>query len=851
MLLKYTLKNLLRHPWRTVATVLGVALGIAAVLGTVTVGDNINANLSRVFSQAVGQSELIIAPSASARAVISLADAQKLASTAPAVRQTLPTLEYYAVLKRKAKGYVRPLIPGMQGGFLLSGQDTAQPETLGLRLEGGTLPLSGSSGIAITQAFALREKLKVGDPLEFVSAIGRLEFKVSGFLRSDNGLANLNAGQVGVVNLADLQKATYLQGKVSYLGLALNTGSDAEAVKTTLEAKIPTSLEMLYPAGRGQISNGLIQTVQSGLQVLAATLMALAGFLAYNTFAAAVVERSREFALLRTLGFTKNQVLRMGMLEAGLVSIMGIGVGVLLGAGIATAITAFNAYLLEFPFLMLVMPWNKVLLAAGVGTITAFVAASGPARAASRVAPIVAAREAYVAGSSRVPIWGWLSLILGLGLSFFSWPSSIALLISSLSMAFTFLGIALVSPVLLAPASKLLEPLLLRTLGIPAKLGLSSALRSKGRNGVAIGAVALGMGLIVGVGGMVAGINNSLSSWVNGTIIGDMFVAAAAPFPDNFEQDLRQRFPQLTETAPVAVRVARFQPPQGRARNASAIFTSPDRYTPGKGTGKLQFLEGDMNSSLTLFGAGKNVFISGTIADRYGLHKGNPIKIRTLQGWLEFRILGVIVDYTSAGESVVFNLKDLALFDQGKPELYVLSLPKGQDLGQIKAFGAQLTTSYPKLFLDIQYNQNYKDLILKITSQFFGSTNSLLALSVIVAAMGVANTLGMNLVERSHEMALLRALGFTRRELMRSVFAEGILVVVVGTILGLSAGAALSRVITAAANSLTGYRVEPTFPLELMLVALLSSPVVGILAAFLPARKATQASPAAALRSSE
>lgn len=157
---------------------------------------------------------------------------------------------------------------------------------------------------------------------------------------------------------------------------------------------------------------------------------------------------------------------------------------------------------------------------------------------------------------------------------------------------------------------------------------------------------------------------------------------------------------------------------------------------------------------------------------------------------------------------------------------------------------------FSSLFLDLQYNADYKALILKVTGQFFGSTNSLLVLTVLVAAMGVGNTLSMNLRERSHEMAVLRSLGFTRLELMRSVFAEGILVVMLGILLGLLGGVALSQTITAAANSLTGYRVAPTFPLELMILALVSSPLVGVLAAFVPAQRAAWAKPAEALRQS-
>jgi len=847
MLLRYTLQNLLRHPWRTLATILGVALGIAAVLGTVTVGDNINANLRDVFTKASGQAELLIAPSSTARAVIDANVAQKIARAQPEVTGMIATLESYAVVKQDAGKYVRPLIPGLQGGFLLSGQPTERPEALSTKLSSGTFPSSGSNGIALAQGYAARAGLKIGDTLEFVAPIGSFKFRVTGTLKTDSGLSSLNGGQVGIVNLADLQKTTFLTGRISYLGLILRPNADAEGVRSRLEKVLPPNLNALYPAGRGQVSSGLIQTVGSGLQVLAATLLALSGFLAYNTFAAATVERRREFALLRTLGFTQRQVLGLGYLEAAFVSVAGIIAGILLGIGIAAAITAFNAYLLDFPFRTLLLPWEKITFSALIGTATAFVAASGPARAASKVSPVQAAREAFIPDVGRSSLYGAISLGLGLVLALIGGPRELALLMASVAMGLVFLGVALVAPLFLEPLGHILGPILKRLLGTPAKVGLSAALRSKGRNGVAVGAVALGMGLIVGVGGMVSGINANLKNWVDSTILGDMFVAAAAPFPDKWESTLKSEFPELREISPVAVRIGRFQPPRARARNASLIFTNPERYDPKTGTGVLQFLEGNIKTALPDFYKGGGVFVSGTISDRYKIHVNDTFTLRTDGGWTPFKVLGVVVDYTSAGESVVANLKDLERFGGGKPELYVLSVKPGLDP---RAFGERLKMRFSSLFLDLQYNADYKALILKVTGQFFGSTNSLLVLTVLVAAMGVGNTLSMNLRERSHEMAVLRSLGFTRLELMRSVFAEGILVVMLGILLGLLGGVALSQTITAAANSLTGYRVAPTFPLELMILALVSSPLVGVLAAFVPAQRAAWAKPAEALRQS-
>lgn len=847
MLLRYTLLNLWRHPFRTLATTLGVALGIAAVLSTVTVGDNINANLDKVFNQSSGKAALVLAPSGNTRGFIRQSDAERLAKTLPKVIDVLPTLEYFAVEQKKANTYTRALIPGLENGFMLSGQDTTQPENVAARLAEGALPVPQRYQIAITQAYALKENYKIGDQIALLAPLGTLKFTISGLLKADAGLSNLNGGKVGIVALPDLQKAVFLRNQVSYLGLVLQAGTNSETLRASIDPKLPPELSILHPAGRNQISNGLVQTVQSGLQVLAVTMLALSGFLAYNTFAAAVVERQREFALLRILGFTRRHIVGMAYLEALVVSVLGIVMGIALGVVMAAGLTALNAFLLQFPFQTLVLPWDKIVLASAVGTVVAFVAATGPARSAAAVSPMAATRQVFQEHGQPPVLWGVLLMVAGIIMALLKWPSAIAMLGASLSMGSIFLGIALVAPTLITPASRLLMPAITAVFGTAGRLGLSTAQRSQARNGVAVGAVALGLGLIIGVGGMVSGINKNLSDWVNNTILGDMFMAAAAPFPANFDQTLRQKYPELTEINPIAVRVVRFRPPQGRARNASMVLPKPDRYDAKTGSGKLQFLEGDIHTSLPLFRKG-GVYISGTISDRYRLHIGDQVELRTVKGWKKFPIIGVVVDYTSAGETFVAPLDQLDLFGGGQPELYVLSVQKGLDA---RAIGAKMKQDYAKLYLDLQYNADYRAMILKVTSQFFGSTNSLLVLTMLIAALGVANTLGMNLSERLHEMAVLRALGLTRKELMYSIFAEGVLVVVLGTLLGLMAGMLLSGVITQGANSMTGYRIAPSYPWPLFVWAVLASPVVGVLAAFIPARRAATTSPANALRQTE
>jgi putative ABC transport system permease protein len=238
------------------------------------------------------------------------------------------------------------------------------------------------------------------------------------------------------------------------------------------------------------------------------------------------------------------------------------------------------------------------------------------------------------------------------------------------------------------------------------------------------------------------------------------------------------------------------------------------------------------------------VLAANTIRDRFGVNKGDTVSLRTNDGFRNFEVAGVIVDFTGGGETFVAGLGDADLFGGGEPDLFVMKTRAGEDSSVARD---KLQATFPELYLDITLNADYRERILSLTQRSFVTTNGLLGLAIFIAALGVANTLGMNLVNRHHDIAVLRTLGLTRRKIGRVIISEGIVVAVLGTILGLGCGLLLAQVITAGANALTGFVIRPVFPPRLIILALLASPVLGIIASYFPARRAAKQSPVAAL----
>lgn len=844
-------RNLWRHPWRSLATVLGVALGIAAVFATLSVGDNVRANLNSSLEAAAGKADLLVTPGASGRAVFEIADIFVAVQDTPGVAEVFPVLNVRAEPVRDIKGFEDDsLLPGVDSGFQLSGR-VQDPDAIPGVLTAGEFPEVGSSEVVMAEAFARSREIDIGDTVPFASRFGDLPFTVTGFLDDAQGLASTNGGRVGIMALADLQEAMHLSGRASYLEVIVAEGADLQAVSKALQNAIGEAYTVTVPAGSGRVATGVVNTLQAGLQVLAATLLALGGFMAYNTFAAAVLERTREYALLRTICMTRKEVQRLAMTEAFFISLVGVACGILLGLALSFGITRINALALGFEFRTLVVPFTSILAAAGVGIAVSLFAGLLPASTASKTPPLAATRRSEETQPSGSLWLGWLFIALGIVAALSPWQDYWALLGAALSMGLLFIGLSFITPLLLRPALMLLKPLLIRLYGVAGRLGAEFTQRNAQRNGVAIGAVVVGMGLTIGVGAMIAGINKEIAAWVDTTIVGDLFVTTPINFPADFASQVSEEVPAIAEISGVGVRVVRFQPVgEARARSVALILVDPERFNPELGFGSFQYVQGQGNN-LTGYRAlleGGQMLAANTIRDRFGVEKGDTVKLRTDEGFAEFGVAGVIVDFTGGGEAFVANIEELERFGGGSPDLYVMTVEEDTSP---QAAREALLAAFPELYLDATLNQEYRQNIMQLTQQSFATTNALLFLAVFIAALGVANTLGMNLSRRQHDIAVLRAIGLSRTDVRRLITAEGIVIVTVGTVLGLLTGLLLSQVITAGANALTGYLIEPVYPWRLMVIALLSSPLIGLLASFLPARRAAQLSPIRALGSAE
>lgn len=842
------MRNLWRHPWRSVATALGIGLGIAAVLATLSVGANVEANLRSTLQAATGRADLVLAPGASGRAVFAQEPLLSQVLTVPGVSAAYPVLSTRAEPLRSVEEFQRSTVPGVDSGFQVQGRDLAAVDDLPAQLSAGAFPAPGSNGIAIGDGFAEGRGIAIGDVVTFGTSGGRADLMVTGLLDDGVGIASTNGGRVGVMDIADLAPLLNLAGRVSLFEVQVETAEQVEAVGRALQELAGDEYAVTLPATTGNFASGFAQTLQSGLSVLAAVLLALGAFLAYNTFMATVVERGREYALLRTICLTRRGVLRLALYEALALSGAGVVTGIVAGIGLSYLVTSLNAATLEFEFRTLVVPIRSVLSASVLGVVASLAAGILPALRAARTSPMAAVQRQEDEPTARQAWLGLGLVVLGTALALYPWTGGGALAAVTVALGLFFAGVALAAPAILRPSLRLLRPLLLRLFGAAGRLGASFAQRNAARNGVAIGTVVVGTGLVIGVGSLITSINSAIVSWIDTTVVGDLFVTTPVGFPADFTMTA-EAVDGVDIASGVGIRVVRYEDEAlDRGRSVALVLVDPARFHPTAGFGKFLYIpgQGDEDSAYAALASGTGVLLANTMRDRYGVSRGDSVSLRTSNGFEDFPVAAVVVDFTGGGEAIIGSIGRLGDFGGGSPDLYVLTVEPGRSPADVRR---ALLAAFPDLYLDATLNSDYRTNILDITDQAFATTRVLLAIAVLVAVLGVANALGMNLVNRGHEIAVLRTIGLTRGGVRRLVTAEGVVVTLVGGVLGAGFGLLLARVVTTGAGSVTGFLLEPVVPLSLALLAVVASPLVGLIASLLPARRAAKLTPSHALAS--
>ncbi len=814
-----------RRPGRTLLTLLSVSIGVAAVLAVWLAMDNTRNGWQQLYETVGGRAALEVQAQTGESFAPEVLD---LLAKTPGIRAAVPAIQRPTVLYAGPKR-VRVLALGVDP------QKDGLVRDYAFR-EGG--PLTAEDQVLLEAGFAKSVGVGLGDEVKLLTRRGFWQFTVVGLLEP-NGAAAFNGGSIVFLVLDQAQDLFRAGSDYDTIYLVLAPGITVEEMEKNLAQILPQGLTVRPPASRTEVGRETLLTLEQGLALTGNMSLIAAAFIILNGFFMNLTERWRQLATLRAVGGTRRQVLGLVLAEGLILGIAGSFAGALVGFGGAVLLTRGMEGLLEIRLPPIHFRLDYFLSVVGVGTATSLVAVALPAWFASRISPLdglrgITSREGershpwptrvgllLLAGSCALllPIrWGWLSLDG-----------------TALTLAAGATGLVCLIPAATGPLVRCFSPLLRWMIGLEGRLASRQVLRRRMRTSLTACVLFVVLVTSVSVGNAVLDNVDDIRGWYKRTIVADFFVRAlmpdmatgsAAPLPEELGDRIRG-------VAGVdRVEMLRFVHAETEETPIIVIARSFDPDVPLT----LNLVDGDPAQALEGLRRGEAV-ISTVLALRTGLGIGDELTLTTPKGPRRFKIAATTNEYLIGGlvAYVDFRQAKRLLDVTGVDAFLVRAKPGAQ--AEVEPVLRKLCDQDGLLF------QSFAELTRIVDGMVNGVVGGLwvlMALSFVVAAFGMANTLTMNVLEQTRELGLLRVVAMTRGQVRKFVVAQAVAIAAVGLLPGVFVGALIGYLLNLLTYPLSGHPVEFVLRPQILLGSLAVSFLIVLVAAFFPARRAAR-----------
>ncbi len=848
---KVTLRSIWEHKRRLVSTILAIVLGVAFMSGTFVFADTIDKVFDDLFSDVNAAVDVQVQgvslfdggfggvdarENLDESVVDTVAGVDGIDRAAPFVQ----TLGFGAV--NRVIGPDGEVVGSSQGPPTLLeswiDDDVLNPYDLA----DGTAPAADDE-LTLNVAAADDAGIEVGDPVTVLTQFGESAYTVVGTFTF--GEAESAAGAISVdFTLAEAQRIAGLDGLTQVVVASGDGSIDDEALVDRVASVLPDGAEAITgEEAAAQDAAG----VQEGfaffrqiLTIFGAIALLVGTFIISNTFSILVAQRTRELALLRAIGASRRQVLGSVMLEAGVIGLVAAVFGLLGGVALAVAVTAgLSATGADLPTSGLVISSTTVVIAFVIGLGVTMIASLLPAVQATRVPPLAALREVAIdrsgASKPRVVI-GVLVLALGAWNLSAAWRNgdSDSIPVVGLGAVALIVGAIIIGPVLAEPTVRVLGGWLPKLKGVTGRLATENAARSPKRTSATASALLIGVALIGFITIFGESAKVSVRSEVERGFSGDLIVQADAGFgpPGGFSPTVADDIADADGVASVTrVGFTQAQLTYDDGDTATDFVfaldpqTAEDAFTPRMSEGVI-----------TDLGPG-GIVVDVGVAENHDLAAGDAVTITGPGGdSQELTVDAISDDFTLLGNfSIDFETYGGIVAEEQLVQVIVV-LTDGADLETVKTDLKAVVGDLPTVSV-LDREEFIGDLASQITS-FLTLINALLLLSVIIAMIGIANTLSLSIHERTRELGLLRAVGMSRSQLRSAVRWEAVIISVLGTMVGLGVGLLASWALVTALGSfgLSTFSV----PVASLLGVMVAAAVLGVMASIRPARRAAR-----------
>jgi putative ABC transport system permease protein len=840
-MLRATFKSLAARKLRLAMSAFAIILGVAFVAGSFVFTDTLDSTFEEIFGDS--NSDIVVRPTlgegdqfeftgGDARTLpASLADELEDVDGVDRADGTVLSQSVFVVgADGKVVGGSGP--PGLGTNWT---DAPAEDGSIPLQIVDGDEP-AGPAEVVLDTATADEAGYQVGDTVTLVMPGDPPQLRATMVGTAEFGGGDSLAGATLTLFDTTTAQDLLLGGEDVYNNIAVTTDDDADIadVRASIEQSLPDGVEAKTGAEIAEESEDAISSAlaffNTFLLIFAAVALFVGIFLILNTFSILVAQRTQEMALYRALGADRRQVTRSVMIEALAVGLVGSTLGLVLGLGVAQLLkVAFAAFGLDLGGAGLVLQPRTVLVAYAVGVLVTLVAAYVPARRAAKVPPVAAMRDDVVLPHSSRNLHAGAGALLtaaGAGLlavGLFAEISQAAWLVGAGVMA-VFVGVALLAPVIGPPVVRVIAGSFPRLFGTVGRLARENAQRNPRRTAATASALMIGLALVAAMAVIGQSTNKSIDKALDDGLDANLVISNAVGQP--FSPAVADEIAQIDGVAEVAQ--VRYNAAQVDGQGDFLAALDPATFSEA-----VDFEIVDGSGELGSDG----VLVSEDYAEEHSVAVGDSLSVGLPAGDQDLRVMGIYGQTQLLMSQLVVGLDTLA--DGGiipaDSTVYIVAEP-GADLTQLERQMEELTADLPTVAVKDQ--DAFKEEQRSQVNQLLYLVYALLGLAIIIAVLGIVNTLALSVLERTREIGLLRAVGMSRKQLRRMVRLESIVIAVLGAVLGVGLGLLFGVALQQAVSS-EGLDVLSVPWAQLAIFVALAG-LVGVLAALWPARRAAR-----------
>jgi putative ABC transport system permease protein len=842
---KTTVKGLMAHKLRLALTALAVVLGVGFIAGTYVLTDTINKTFSELFADTTQGIDVFVRSESAFESQSGSGTGDRkgmpeevleTVRDVDGVETAVGSVSGYAQIVDKEGEAIAPQGPPTLG-FGSPDDESAVNEDSAVRLRDGRVP-STPDEVMIDAATAESYDFSVGDSVDILFEGPKRTFEIVGIIGFGDA-DNLAGATLAVFELKAAQELFNKVGSLDSVEVTAADGVSAGELRNRVSAVLPDGTEAETGTA---IADEQAESLQEALSFFNTALLVfgfislfVGAFIIFNTFSIVVAQRTREFGLLRAMGATGRQILGTVLIESVIVGFLASLVGLAAGFGIAAGLQAMlRAFGLDLPSTGLVFQGRTAVMAMTVGVLVTLLSAIGPARRAARITPMAALREStpqHIAFSRRRLLVGAAVTIVGaaiLGVGLFGSPDN-AVSYVGLGAAVIFFGVAALSPLFAGPLARAIGAPIQGLLNVPGKLARQNSLRNPKRTASTAAALMIGLALVTMVSILGASLKASSSKILDENLKADFILTTSSTGGlAGFSPEVAEGIGEEDAIGAVAsLRYGEF-----RIDGASKFLTATDPDTIEDVT-SLGVIEGDLAD---LENGG--VFLSSEVAESETLAVGDDLTMEfPSEGDTEVPVAGIYETTDIVGSDFLISLNSYAeQYTTNLDTMVLATIAEGTSIDEGRDAIDAATSDFPNVTVENQ--AEFKETQSGFVDQMLGLVSALLALALIIALLGITNTLALSVFERTRELGLLRAVGMSRRQARSMIRWESVIISVIGAVLGLVVGGFFGWALV---SSLADEGIsEFALPAGQLIAFVIAAGVAGIIAAIPPARRAAR-----------